>query len=45
MENDCPRKGRCLRYLAPSGGRRQSYTAFPGGGDCYGFIPAGGGDE
>lgn len=37
----CPLRHDCLRYLVP--GRTdgsQSFSAFPGGKDCYAHIPA-----
>jgi hypothetical protein len=37
---DCPLAARCLRRIDPGRGDDQSYTAFPGGEDCYGFISA-----
>jgi hypothetical protein len=44
METDanstCPLAARCLRRLDPGRGEYQAFTAFPGGGECYGFVDA-----
>lgn len=37
----CPLSENCLRYLVPgTPDGSQSFTAFPGGRDCYAHIPA-----
>lgn len=36
----CPLGERCKRRLDPGRGEYQTYTAFPGDDNCYGFIDA-----
>ncbi len=42
---DCPLANRCLRHQDPGHPTNQAHTLFPGGMDCYAFIPPTGYEE
>jgi len=39
MNNKCPKKEKCFRFMAQSYSERQSYASFPDGEECKYFIP------